>query len=372
MTGQTVWANKSTALYEVGNFLGGGAAGTVYEAEHVKSKEHFALKILTPLGYKLLSPALLRRCSVISKGKPVSDAVEQSEEPLKSEHVWWLLNGSTKQYLAAYYSERNCTLRELSLKQCMSIWGSQPSVSENDEDRIEILQTADGTRVYVPVIPPKYAEFVKRRSRIFREILNMRKISNHRNVIRLENVLELTQESKCTIFLVMELANGGELFDRIKIDCGTREETAVLYFIQLLDGVQHCHEVGVCHRDLKPENLLLQDSPGNGTVLKVFCCCGTKYLLCSNPSLTILFLDRRFWILCICFCLCIGRQLGWQCSSTKTRSAATSLRCWYTSCIGFVWRYGPQWFYGESSSSVSWIPVETAYLCCWKSVLRCT
>lgn len=268
--GQTVWADKSTPLYEVGNFLGGGAAGTVYEAEHVKSKEHFALKILTPLGYKLLSPALLRRCSIITKGKAVPDFVEQSEEGLSVENVWWLLNGSTKQYLAAYYSEKNCMLRELSLKQCMSIWGPQPAgVTESDDGKIEVLQSPEGTRVYVPSIPPKYAEFVRRRSRIFREILNMRKISNHRNVIRLEGVLELTQESKCTIFLVMELANGGELFDRIKIDCGTREDTAVLYFRQLLNGVQHCHEVGVCHRDLKPENLLLQDAPGNGTVLKI-------------------------------------------------------------------------------------------------------
>jgi serine/threonine protein kinase len=108
-------------------------------------------------------------------------------------------------------------------------------------------------------------------------------------------VLELTQESKCTIFLLMELANGGELFDRIKIDCGTREETATLFFQQLLSGVKHCHEQGVCHRDLKPEviksikqlhhliffdmkyyfvffacqNLLLQDTVGAGTVLKV-------------------------------------------------------------------------------------------------------
>ncbi len=257
-------------MYEVGNFLGGGAAGTVYEAEHVKSKEHFALKILTPLGYKLLSPALLRRCSVILKGKPVSDAVEQGNGPIAKDQIWWLLNSSTKQYLAAYYSEKQCSLRELSLKQCMNIWGAQPGgVADTDDGKVDVLQTPEGTRVYVPVVPPKYAEFVKRRSRIFREIYNMRKISLHRNVIRLESVLELTQESKCTIFLVMELANGGELFDRIKIDCGTREETAVLFFKQLLDGVQHCHEQGVCHRDLKPENLLLQDSPGNGTVLKV-------------------------------------------------------------------------------------------------------
>eukprot|EP00606_Chrysophyceae_sp_TOSAG23-5_P000266 GSChrysophyteH2.ASY1.ANO1.1371.1 assembled CDS len=96
----------------------------------------------------------------------------------------------------------------------------------------------------------------------------MRKTSNHVNVIRLQSVLELVQESKCTIFLVMELANGGELFDRIKIDCGTRESTAKYFFQQLLEGVQHCHAQGVCHRDLKPENLLLQDG-GEETVLKI-------------------------------------------------------------------------------------------------------
>lgn len=268
--GQNVWLNKTTALYEVGNFLGGGAAGTVYEAEHVSSKEHFALKILTPLGYKLLSPALLRRCSVITKGRPVSDAVEQGAEPFSRDQVWWLMNGSTKQYLAAYYSEKHGTLRELSLKQCMSMWGPHPpGVTDEDDGKVEVLQTPGGSRVYVPSVPPKYVDFVRRRSRIFREIYNMRKISDHHNVIHLEDVLELTQESKCTIFLVMELANGGELFDRIKIDCGTREETAVLFFKQLLDGVQHCHQMGVCHRDLKPENLLLQDSPGRPTTLKI-------------------------------------------------------------------------------------------------------
>ena len=268
--GQHIWLNKSTTLYEVGNFLGGGAAGTVYEAEHVNTKEHYALKILTPLGYKLLSPALLRRCSVIIKGRAVAESVEQGVEKLSKEHVWWLMNGSTKQYLAAYYSEKNGTLRELSLKQCMLIWGAHPTgVTDEDDGKVEVLQTPGGSRVYVPSVPPKYVDFVRRRSRIFREIYNMRQISNHRNVIRLEDVLELTQESKCTIFLVMELANGGELFDRIKIDCGTREETAVLFFRQLLDGVRHCHEQGVCHRDLKPENLLLQDTAGKPTVLKI-------------------------------------------------------------------------------------------------------
>ena len=256
--GQTVWYDQHTALFEVGNFLGGGAAGTVYECEYVKTHEHFALKILNPIGFKMMTPALIRKCAVVVKGKVVSDISSESEPVLTREDIWWLVNGSTKQFLGAYYSEKQNSLKELSLSQCIQIYGPEPAgVGEDDsgdaDATVEIVQTPEGPRVYVPSIPPKYADFVRKRCRIFREIRNMRKISSHLNVIRLEGVLELTQETKCTIFLVMELANGGELFDRIKIDYGTREGTAKYFFMQLLEGVRHCHEQGVCHRDLKPE-----------------------------------------------------------------------------------------------------------------------
>jgi serine/threonine protein kinase len=263
--GQTIWLDRQTLMYEVGNFLGGGAAGTVYECENVKSHEHYALKILNPIGYKLISPALLRRCVVLIKGKPVSEAVEKNKEVITSEHLWWLMNESTKQHVAGYYSQRNNSLQEISLLQCCQIWGSNPDAVGDEENgerdaKQDVYQASTGSKLTLPVVPPKFADFVRRRRRIFNEIKNMRKISNHVNVIRLENVLELVQESKCTIFLVMELANGGELFDRIKIDCGTREGTAKIFFHQLLLGVRHCHQQGVCHRDLKPEVIFLNDS----------------------------------------------------------------------------------------------------------------
>ena len=66
--GQIVWSDKTTPLFEVGNFLGGGAAGTVYECEHIRTREHYALKILNPLGYKMVNPALLRKCNILTKG----------------------------------------------------------------------------------------------------------------------------------------------------------------------------------------------------------------------------------------------------------------------------------------------------------------
>lgn len=268
--GQSVWLDTATELFEVGNFLGGGAAGNVYECEHIRTHERFALKILNPLGYKILSPSLLRRCNVILKGKTFNDNEKGGEHLLKKEHLWWVVNGTTKQYLACYYSEKQGSLRELSLNQCIEIWGTDSNNMLDSDDSLDLNHLRGiGNNNIVPNYPPKFIEFLRKRNKIFREIRNMRKISNHRNVIRLEAVLELIQDSKSTLFLVMELANGGELFDRIKIDCGTREETAKIYLKQLLQGVKHCHDQGVCHRDLKPENLLLQDDGANGTILKI-------------------------------------------------------------------------------------------------------
>ncbi len=241
--GQVVWKEPDRELFEVGNFLGGGAAGTVYECEHVATRCRYALKILNPLGFKLSSPVLLKKYSVLHRGDNFYDV--DANNRLGKHHVSWLYNSAMKQYHACLFSVKLNCFKELSLLQCLDLWGN--SVGPVDG----MLHSGTG----IPVAPPKYIEFLNKRDRIFREILNMRKISTHQNVIKLEGVLELTQESKYTVFLVMELANGGELFDRIKIDQGTKQDTAVIYLIQLLEGVYHCHRKGVCHRDLKPEVL---------------------------------------------------------------------------------------------------------------------
>ncbi|KAH1204580.1 CBL-interacting serine/threonine-protein kinase 9 [Glycine max] len=71
--------------------------------------------------------------------------------------------------------------------------------------------------------------------------------------------------SKTKIYIVLELVNGGELFNKIAKNGKLKEDEARRYFHQLINAVDYCHSRGVYHRDLKPENLLL-DSNG---VLKV-------------------------------------------------------------------------------------------------------
>ncbi|KAL7425213.1 Chk1 protein kinase [Cryptotrichosporon argae] len=59
------------------------------------------------------------------------------------------------------------------------------------------------------------------------------------------------------LYMVLELAVGGDLFDKIAPDVGVPEDLAKFYFAQLVAGIEFIHERGIAHRDLKPENLLL-------------------------------------------------------------------------------------------------------------------
>ncbi|XP_066390552.1 calcium-dependent protein kinase 22-like [Miscanthus floridulus] len=58
------------------------------------------------------------------------------------------------------------------------------------------------------------------------------------------------------VHLVMELCEGGELFDRIFERDHYSERAAAKLARTIVEVVQLCHENGVMHRDLKPENFL--------------------------------------------------------------------------------------------------------------------
>ncbi|XP_075693603.1 serine/threonine-protein kinase H1 [Rhinoderma darwinii] len=74
----------------------------------------------------------------------------------------------------------------------------------------------------------------------------------HTNIIQLIEVFE-TQER---VYMVMELATGGELFDRIIAKGSFTERDATHVLQMVLEGVKYLHTLGITHRDLKPENLL--------------------------------------------------------------------------------------------------------------------
>ncbi|KAF3695247.1 Serine/threonine-protein kinase Chk2 [Channa argus] len=64
-------------------------------------------------------------------------------------------------------------------------------------------------------------------------------------------------QTEDSYYIVLELMEGGELFQRVKSQRQLNESVAKLYFYQMLRAVQYLHSKGIIHRDLKPENILL-------------------------------------------------------------------------------------------------------------------
>mmetsp|Transcript_86316 Transcript_86316/g.222299 ORF Transcript_86316/g.222299 Transcript_86316/m.222299 type:complete len:508 (-) Transcript_86316:486-2009(-) len=100
----------------------------------------------------------------------------------------------------------------------------------------------------------------------FKQEIAIMKLVDHPNVIKLFE----TFEDRRNIYLVMELCEGGELFDHI-IEAGHfTEATGAIIVQQILRAIFYMHENSISHRDLKPENFLfLTKGKVDRNVLKI-------------------------------------------------------------------------------------------------------
>jgi len=351
-----------------------------------------AIKILNPVGFRLLSTSSCSSAVVVRKGQEMSPEVIKGLKPMTEEHVWWLVNPSSKNLrtlkrepsplvvdrrdgaavgttfsesmrkgrsareavtraelldrgspgrglrlslIAAYIEPSSGTLKELPLTRCIEIWGHTPfgtsevefeemmdaiervnaGLSPREEPPQESAEYDDpspqalpfiensglcratnatkktvycsGLNAYIAVsqVPPKYIRWLRQRRAATKEIRNMMRIGRHKNVVHLYEVLELIQESKSIMFLVLELVTGGELFDLISsntaITSSPTDSTQELseaeqveyfmrkFFKELASGISYCHANGIAHRDLKPENLLVHNDTDKARTLKI-------------------------------------------------------------------------------------------------------
>jgi len=78
----------------------------------------------------------------------------------------------------------------------------------------------------------------------------------HPHIIYLKEVFDTPD----TLYLVMELILGGELFDKITEIGAYSERTAAELVRNIVSAVEYLHSMQIAHRDLKPTNLLLKSS----------------------------------------------------------------------------------------------------------------
>jgi hypothetical protein len=94
-----------------------------------------------------------------------------------------------------------------------------------------------------------------------REVHILHHLSGNPNIV---SIIGSYEDSRY-VYLVMDLCEGGELFDRITKRGYYSEREAANTIKVIISVVETCHSHGVMHRDLKPENFLFSqntdDSP---------------------------------------------------------------------------------------------------------------
>ena len=126
--------------------------------------ETVAVKILNPIGYRIMLVEQIKTAVVVRKGEALSKDIIQRQNPMQEKHVWWLINPSSRNLrmlqksstdkiergtrerglrlslVAAYVDPTTNYLRELPLTRCIEIWGHVPFNASDQE--FEDMMTA--------------------------------------------------------------------------------------------------------------------------------------------------------------------------------------------------------------------------------------
>ncbi|KAI8986912.1 kinase-like domain-containing protein [Trametes punicea] len=88
-----------------------------------------------------------------------------------------------------------------------------------------------------------------------REILLHSSVPQHPNVVTLHRAFR----EGVFVFIIMDFLDGGDLHTHVNRKRTLCRNDALIrnIFLQIIDGVEACHNAGVYHRDLKPENILV-------------------------------------------------------------------------------------------------------------------
>ncbi|KAG2418531.1 hypothetical protein HFD88_001632 [Aspergillus terreus] len=108
---------------------------------------------------------------------------------------------------------------------------------------------------------------------------------NHPNLLCLKDTFDETDG----VYLVLELAPEGELFNLIVSKQKFSEKETRHIFRQLFEGLKYLHDRGIVHRDIKPENILVADKNltvklGDFGLAKIIGEDSFTTTLCGTPS----------------------------------------------------------------------------------------
>lgn len=108
--------------------------------------------------------------------------------------------------------------------------------------------------VAIKALKPELASQTSIVERFRTEAVTLAKL-NHPNVATLYSMFREGEE----LYMVLEYVRGETLDSIMKTRGAMPADEAIPVFCQVLDGIDHAHELGIVHRDIKPANMMLTE-----------------------------------------------------------------------------------------------------------------
>ena len=144
-----------------------------------------------------------------------------------------------------------------------------------DKTKLDVYEDIEIEKLTIKIDQKKYED-----ERFLKEIEILKKL-NHPNIMKIYEFYNREHR----FYLICELIEGEELFEKIAQTKYFNEEHAAVCMRQILGGINYCHKNGVTHRDIKPENILVEKDDKDGFSLKIIDF-GTSSMIKPNENLT--------------------------------------------------------------------------------------
>ncbi|RAL15684.1 cytochrome P450 [Aspergillus homomorphus CBS 101889] len=117
------------------------------------------------------------------------------------------------------------------------------------------VERATGTHYAVKVFEKRSNDSQKSQTDALQQEIGLLMGVSHPNLLCLKD----TFDESDGVYLVLELASEGELFNLIVNKQRFSETETRQIFVQIFEGLKYLHDRGIVHRDIKPENILVAD-----------------------------------------------------------------------------------------------------------------
>jgi len=129
-------------------------------------------------------------------------------------------------------------------------------ISQNRNASVRLaIHNVTGDQVAIKILNKSTLREKHKRILLMRELFTLKRLENNKHVTELYDIID----SGDRIWVVMEYASGGELFDFVKAKSPLSDSIAREVFRPIVKVVAYMNTLNLVHRDLKLENVLLDN-----------------------------------------------------------------------------------------------------------------